>query len=147
MFVKSVASCMQAKEVMETRIPESALDTLVAELTAYSQGREPFAPSYMPSASMSVKSWWLSLHHPTQATVIITLAVLLYSIVPHAAGNERDFSIMKWLNAPRRSSQSVGTLRRLLRVRTALSSLVDPPRCVQLVQEQEDKEASQAFEP
>lgn len=113
---------------MMNRVDENALRTLEAELQAYSQAIEPFAPSYMPSAGMSVLGWWLSVQHPTQATVIVTLAVILYSIVPHAAGNERDFSTMKWLNAPRRSCQTVGTLRRLVRVRTALTSLCAKPR-------------------
>ena len=121
---------MQAKEIMWPRLNNVAmLNTLVAELTAYSQGLEPFNPSYMPNAMMSVKNWWISLKGP-QATVIVTLVVILYGIVPHAASNERDFSIMKWLNAPRRSSQTVATLKRLVRVRTSLSSLCPPRRCV-----------------
>lgn len=113
---------------MQTRVIASQLSILVTELTAYSLGMDPFNPSYMPSASMSVKQWWLSLNTPSQANAIVTLAVLLYSIVPHAAGNERDFSIMKWLNPPRRACQSVPTLKRLTRVRTALSTLVAKPR-------------------
>lgn len=112
---------------MRSRVAAEALDRLAEEMVAYSQGREPFNPAYMPSAGMSVMKWWLSLG---QAGIIVTLAVILYGIVPHAASTERDFSIMKWLNAPRRSSQSVATLKRLVRLRTTLTSLCQPPRCV-----------------
>lgn len=115
---------------MEPRVDGSTLDQLTAELIAYSEGQPPFCPAYMPSAAMSVRAWWLSILNNSTATVIVSLAVLLYGIVPHAAANERTFSIMKWLNAPRRSSQSVATLKRLTRVRTSLSSIVPRPRQV-----------------
>ena len=80
------------------------------------------------SRSWTRSSWWISIQNSSTATLIVSLAVLLYGIVPHAAGNERDFSIMKWLNEPRRSRQTVATLRRLSRVRSGLNSLIDKPR-------------------
>jgi hypothetical protein len=123
---------VQAVEIMSKRsLDQTQLNTLMGEMMAYKSGTAPFNVGCLPSETLSVRNWWLSLAN-TQASApgkyLVTLAVLLYSIVPHAAVTERTFSTVKWINAPRRSNQTVGSLNRLTKVRTVLHMLLGPPR-------------------
>lgn len=107
---------------------EQQLQVLMQEMVAYKDAAAPFNPAFMPSEAVPVKKWWLSLQNPFSATVIVKLAVILYSVVPHAAVTERSFSLMKWINAPRRASQTVASIKRITKVRTALENVLEKPR-------------------
>lgn len=122
------AADLQALDYMaKQHFSKEQLDAMCGQLSAYQLDRMPFNVPLMPGPTLPVKAWWQSIQNNTTATVIVTLAVRLYSIVPHAAATERSFSLMKWINAPRRASQTVGTLKRLSKVRTALDALVPKP--------------------
>ena len=111
---------LQPVEIMaKQHFPAKRLNILreeLVELVAYKDAVPPFNPGMMPSARIPVKFWWFSVRNNTTATVIVVPTVLLYSIVPQPP--QSSFSLMKWVNAPPRASQNVGTIKRLTKVRT-----------------------------
>jgi hypothetical protein len=79
-----------------------------------------------PAEGLAVKDWWFSIRNDTSVTIIVAMAVFLYSLACCAAVTERSFSIMKWYNSPHKNQQSVAAIKMLSMVKTGLNALQQP---------------------
>ncbi|TFY55990.1 hypothetical protein EVJ58_g7909 [Rhodofomes roseus] len=93
------------------RVPEKQKKSLKArffnQFLAYAQNDYPFnAPR---ADDQSVLEWWLSVKKsaPSQADILATLAVKLYSIMPNSMPDECTASIFTRLNSPVRNQMSL----------------------------------------
>ncbi|KAK7051930.1 DUF659 domain-containing protein [Favolaschia claudopus] len=99
------------------RWSEEKAKQLVGDLRAYHQFRPPFA-----GKMVDAKEWWELI--PEENLAIKTLAVVLHSIVPHAAEVERLFSNLGGIQTPHRNGWLVDTMEKMGRVRNHLSYLL-----------------------
>jgi hypothetical protein len=101
---------------------------LLTELSIYRAGQDPrllyraFSPGQDSRSAMTQFWQAMGIHFPYLSRIAIRLA----SVVPHAAGPERVFSIMKWLEGIRRNRLTVQNLNMLLRCRTYLQDKYKP---------------------
>ena len=122
------ASLLRPQVLRCLQLLRCVIRVLMEQLVNYRDSQAPFNTTLQPSDSLSVKRWWLAIRTEFTATIIVMLALRIYSIVKLAAATERTFSLMKWVSAPRRASQTVGTIKRLTQVRTALGALIPKPK-------------------
>lgn len=94
-----------AKIALERGATTAQLNDLCNQLKAYaSDAPSVFANSgNVDQADFCVKAWWEKLPTASANVQLRSLAVLLFSIPPHAAGPERTFSLFDWVNAKRRN--------------------------------------------
>ena len=113
---------MQAVSISNKRgFGPTELGRLAYHMQAYNAGDPPFDLPYA-SENFSVKAWWRSVGNA--AHELVSLAVFLYDIVPHAGSTERVFSIMGWFNSPRRNRLQVASLAMMTSIRSDLQAQV-----------------------
>jgi hypothetical protein len=83
-------------------------------LEDYRQGVSPFDRPYQEG--MTPQEWWRGARGEATMSLFL-LAMILFSIVPHAAGPERIFSFMGWYKSKLRASMNVTTLSRLTMIK------------------------------
>lgn len=104
------------KIAKQWRWSEQRTALLVEDMKAYHQCKGPFASS-QPDAL----EWWESLTISSQEHPLKALAVILHSIVPHAAEVEHLFSALGMVQTARRAGLDVNTFEALGKMRSHLS--------------------------
>lgn len=115
-----LCNVVQARSVFEhRRHGEEESDRLSQQLQLYLAGSPPFDKPVLPETS--AKAWWLHLgtNNPSVAE-LVSLAVFMLDMVPHAASVARVGSIMGWYHTPVRSPLDVDTLARVVALKTHL---------------------------
>ena len=115
-----LCNVVQARSVFENRRHgEEECDRLSQQLQLYLAGSPPFDKPVLPETS--AKAWWLHLgtSNPSVAE-LVSLAVFMLDMVPHAASVERVGSIMGWYHTPVRSQLDVDTQARVVALKTHL---------------------------
>ncbi|KAG2368985.1 hypothetical protein BDR07DRAFT_1348777 [Suillus spraguei] len=87
-------------------------DTLVMDLKAYNLCHAPFA-----GGQANGKDWWENLPISAKTHPLKTLAITLFSIVPHAANVERLFSDLGVIQSVKRCNLTVRTFETLGKLR------------------------------
>ncbi|KAG1787562.1 uncharacterized protein HD556DRAFT_1448571 [Suillus plorans] len=90
-------------------------DTLVADLKAYNLCHAPFAGGQADGLA-----WWENLPVNSDTHPLKGFAIIILSIVPHAAEVERLFSDLGGTQSPKCCNLSVGTFKTLGKVRANL---------------------------
>lgn len=106
----------QAVTVWQMRGHDKAsADRLIGQMRLYKLGQPPY--NMLFGDPFDLKAWWLSLR-TAATTEIADLGVLLGHLTPHAADVERMFSMVGWMDAPRRNRLAVGSLNMLAVVKS-----------------------------
>jgi hypothetical protein len=123
---------MQAGKIMARRgfVSKDDLRRLSEQLRAYRMATGPFSNMSF-SGLHSLKSkrrWWESVEGLAnkRGDLIGALALQLLNVVPNSAAVERVFSLLKGLQAPRRSRMHVTTYSMLAKIKTQL--LLEAPK-------------------
>lgn len=104
------------KIVKQWRWSEQRAALLVEDMKAYHQCKGPFS-----SSQANALEWWESLTISSRDHPLKALAVILHSIVPHAAEVERLFSALGMVQTARRAGLDVNTFEALGKMRSYLS--------------------------
>ncbi|KAJ7629632.1 hypothetical protein DFH06DRAFT_1338051 [Mycena polygramma] len=75
--------------------------------TAYAQGAYPFNT---PLGDEPPMKWWERLEGSEHGGIIASLALKLYSAVPHSMADERTVSVVTWMNPALRNLEKVNTI-------------------------------------
>lgn len=111
-------SALQAVDIYNRRgFDSQSCAKLMSQMQLYMAETAPFDLSFT-GADFSFRAWWSSVGK--QGRELATLAQFLDSLVPHAAGTERIFSIMGWYNSPRRNRLNVSTMIMMTTVKAQL---------------------------
>ncbi|KAJ6470538.1 ribonuclease H-like domain-containing protein, partial [Mycena sanguinolenta] len=103
------------KVARQWRWEESKARQLVKDLKAYYHCRSPFA-----GGQKNAREWWEAVPKEHGAP-LRNMAIVLASIVPHAAEVERLFSELGGIQTPRRSLLSVDTMEKTGKIRSRLN--------------------------
>ncbi|KAJ7810560.1 ribonuclease H-like domain-containing protein [Mycena leptocephala] len=85
-----------------------------SQFTAYAQGAFPFNT---PLGNTRLLKWWQALEGSEHGGIIASLALKLYSAVPHSMADERTVSVITWMNSPLRNQQKVDTIFSFAQIR------------------------------
>ena len=89
------------------KFPNDMVARVCAQFKLFRNGVEP----YGAAASGDCGNFWkLVAANGEDSKVLSNIAIRILSIIPHSMATERAFSIMGWLNSPRRSKMSTETL-------------------------------------
>lgn len=98
------------------RKDEKLAKQLKLDLQDYRMARGPFA-----NGEPDALTWWRNLPIDTNMHSIKTLAIMLFSIVPHSAEVERVFSMLGGVQSPKHCNLSVETFEALSKCRAHYS--------------------------
>ncbi|KAJ7758880.1 ribonuclease H-like domain-containing protein [Mycena maculata] len=84
------------------------------QFAAYAQGEFPFNS---PLGSMRPIDWWCALERSEHGGIIVSLALKLYSVVPHSMADERTVSVITWMNPALRNHEKVNTIFSFAQIR------------------------------
>ncbi|KAJ7137522.1 hypothetical protein C8R43DRAFT_1132121 [Mycena crocata] len=77
------------------------------QLVAYAQGAFPFNT---PIGTTHPLDWWQALEGSEHGGVLASLALKLFSAVPHSMADERTVSVVTWMNTALRALMKVNTV-------------------------------------
>lgn len=92
---------------------------LVENLNGYLSGEKPFI-----GVSKDPRKWWASLYVRADECPLKSMALILLSLVPHAADVERQFSSLGGTQGKRRTRLKVSSLEKLARMRGHYNNLL-----------------------
>ena len=115
----------QALQILkDRRFSEAECEATAAQLMRYKDGLTPYNASCLPGGS--VREWWETKRLPSGVNEpLISLALVLLDIVPHAAATERVFSTMGWLHSDVRNRLSVERTAMMTAVKLDLANRCD----------------------
>ncbi|KAJ6613402.1 hypothetical protein B0H10DRAFT_2436507 [Mycena sp. CBHHK59/15] len=79
-------------------------DRLTDQLIRWAVGLPPFHQRIYSTSDDSVLEYWKGLRRDSNADVLATIAIIIFSIMPSELCDERTASLLGWINAARRSS-------------------------------------------
>ncbi|KAJ7435596.1 ribonuclease H-like domain-containing protein [Mycena galericulata] len=85
-----------------------------SQFTAYAQGAFPFNA---PLGELRPIKWWQDLEGSEHGGIIASLALKLYSAVPHSMADERTVSVLTWMNPALRNLEKVNTVFSFAQIR------------------------------
>ncbi|KAJ7033550.1 ribonuclease H-like domain-containing protein [Mycena alexandri] len=89
-------------------------DKFKSQFTGYAQGAFPFN---IPIGNMRPIDWWRTLEGSEHGGIITSLALKLYSAVPHSMADERTVSVITWMNPALRNLEKVNTVFSFAQIR------------------------------
>ncbi|KAJ7713729.1 ribonuclease H-like domain-containing protein [Mycena metata] len=89
-------------------------DKFKLQFTAYAQGAFPFNT---PLGNTHPLDWWRALEGSEHGGIIASLALKLYSAVPHSMADERTVSVITWMNPVLRNLEKVSTVFSFAQIR------------------------------
>ncbi|KAJ7818920.1 ribonuclease H-like domain-containing protein [Mycena leptocephala] len=84
------------------------------QFTAYAQGAFPFNT---PLGKMRPLDWWRKHEGSENGGILASLALKLYSAVPHSMADERTVSVITWMNPALRNLEKVNTIFSFAQIR------------------------------
>ncbi|KAJ6558950.1 hypothetical protein B0H10DRAFT_2120267, partial [Mycena sp. CBHHK59/15] len=79
-------------------------DRLTDQLIRWAVGLPPFHQRIYSTSDDSVLEYWKGFRRDSNADVLATIAIIIFSIMPSELCDERTASLLGWINAARRSS-------------------------------------------
>ncbi|KAF7350324.1 hypothetical protein MVEN_01336900 [Mycena venus] len=89
-------------------------DKFKSQFTAYAQGAFPFNT---PIADRHPIHWWKVLEGSEHGGIVASLALKLYSAIPHSMADERTMSVITWQNPALRNLEKVNTIISFAQIR------------------------------
>jgi hypothetical protein len=109
--------CIEAltRYAKDLKLSENLIPDIIS---AFRRFRHRLPPYDIPwQTDETAKSYWKILGLQKECCQpFVAIAIYLFSMSPHSMSCERTFSIMGWLNAPRRASMKIETLTMLTKV-------------------------------
>jgi hypothetical protein len=117
LILKSRCLQCQALTIMKARGSNKAsLEALSGALEQYRHSSSPFSEPFLGDPHQ----WFQSIPLKSEGIrQLVTLALLLLDIVPHAAEPERLFSILRYIFTSNRNNMSVKSLKMISTVKTS----------------------------
>ncbi|KAG5634248.1 hypothetical protein H0H81_002717, partial [Sphagnurus paluster] len=94
--------------------PAAFIKAYQAQFTAYAQHSYPFNVPF--GQDQDSLDWWLPLETTPNAEILATIAVKIYSAVPHSMADERTMSAVTMMNTAQRSRQKVETIMAMVQI-------------------------------
>jgi hypothetical protein len=92
---------------------------MIGQMANFKCGETYYSTKYS-SSYIKPKTWWQMVDDPTD--YLKSLALKLFSIIPHSAACERSFSMLSFLYGKRRQCLSISTIEMIAKIRSYLIS-------------------------
>ncbi|KAJ6609473.1 hypothetical protein B0H10DRAFT_2064033 [Mycena sp. CBHHK59/15] len=100
----SARAILKGEQTRTEKPSKTDADRLTDQLIRWAVGLPPFHQRIYSSSDDSVLEYWKGLRRDSNADVLTTIAIIIFSIMPSELCDERTASLLGWINAARRSS-------------------------------------------
>ncbi|KAK7057889.1 ribonuclease H-like domain-containing protein [Favolaschia claudopus] len=105
-FRNSARAILKGEQTRTGKKSKSDADRLTDQLVRWAVGLPPFHQRVYAVAGDSPLEYWKGLQRDSNADVLATVAIIVFSIMPSELCDERTASLLGWINAARRSSMT-----------------------------------------
>ncbi|KAJ7033988.1 hypothetical protein C8F04DRAFT_1183736 [Mycena alexandri] len=100
----SARAILKGEQARTGKSSKADADRLTEQLIRWAVGLPPFHQRTYSTADENPLEYWKGLKRDSNADVLATVAIIIFSIMPSELCDERTASFLGWVNAARRSS-------------------------------------------
>lgn len=101
-----------AAEMFLGRFTVQESEKMAEEMVEYARfDAPPYNTTAYGGADFDVKQWWSIVGKCDNSKLVAKLALLVHTIVPHAAAPERAFSLFDWYQTKKRNSLQMSKVK------------------------------------